>query len=71
MSKEGNATMNPAEIKDREQAESLASEIYWKIFLFLDGEQEFTGDDAGKIAYAAQKAAEAKILEILKGDAEY
>ena len=57
---------NPIDIENREYADDLANEIYWKVFFFLDNDQsQLDGMDAGAIATAAEQAAKAKILEIL------
>lgn len=47
-----------------DEAYSLGTEIYWKVWFLLDCHPDLTGDEAGDVAYAAQKLTEKLLREI-------
>lgn len=48
-----------------DEAYSLGTEIYWKVWFLLDCHPDLTGGEAADVAWAAQKAAEKLLREIL------
>jgi hypothetical protein len=48
-----------------DEAYSLGTEVYWKLWLWLDQHPALTGEEAADVAVAAQHAAEKVLRKIL------
>lgn len=42
----------------------LPEAVYWLVFETLDAHDDFTGDEAGKVAYAVEKAVTKALTEL-------